>query len=97
MLSVIPKHINNITKYDIITFLKFRFTNKYSHSFKITICPTMLLNIVPGNDAIAKLAKKTPANSFPIKNNKENLQITTAKILEKLEINGNKFLKFLKE
>ena len=31
----------------------------------VTICPTILLNKVPGKEAIAKEAKNKPAEAFP--------------------------------
>tara|TARA_B110000027_G_scaffold113692_1_gene122872 strand:- start:44 stop:280 length:237 start_codon:yes stop_codon:yes gene_type:complete len=51
----------------------------------VTICPTILLNKVPGKEAIAKEAKNKPAEAFPKSAIKEILQIITPIILKKLE------------
>ena len=45
----------------------------------------MLLNKVPGKEAIAKEAKNNPAAVFPKSTTKDTLQIITPIILKKLE------------
>ena len=53
--------------------------------------PNVLLNIVPGRDPIAKLAKYTPASNLPQKWINKNLQIKLANEIENDEINALDF------
>ena len=59
----------------------------------------MLLNNVPGKEAIANEAKNNPATDFPKSNTREILHIITPIILKKLEATAkystNWFLKYL--
>mgnify|MGYP005674139415 CR=1 FL=1 len=51
----------------------------------VTICPTILLNKVPGKEAMANEAKNKPAEAFPKIAINEILHIITPIILKKLE------------